>query len=539
MARFNLGLKAKLILLCLFLSSIPIVVGGFAYFGLQQTSHSYEKVTETVLPNIEDVNEMFLSYRQVRIELRTLGLPDISQAQNEHAVKGVNEAIAQYEEANKRYQATAFAPGEQELYNQLDVAWKSFKETGVEALKHNATGTPAAQARMKEIFFNDCPAKAKIYNEAAEKLAKFSKDNGTQWTKDARETTQHTNNVILIVILLGVLTGISVGIIFARSLSKSISAVSSELADGASQVTDAADQISSSAQTLSQSTTEQASSLEETVATMEELTSMVRLNTENAKQAAKLASTTREVAIKGETEIKTQIESIQSISADSKQIAEITSVIDDIAFQTNLLALNAAVEAARAGEQGKGFAVVAEAVRNLAQRSAESAKNIASLISGSVEKIATGSRQASQSGVVLGEIVTSVKKVADLNSEIATASQEQTNGITEIGKAMNQLDQVTQLNAAASEESAAAAEELTAQASSLKRNVAELNKVVTGNDTPISEGNLNQRIQSQHSRKHIAKPISRKMTKQTASATAIPFDDDMQGRVSLSRAEDF
>lgn len=535
----KMGLQAKLLLLCVFLSLIPILVGGFAFYGMKQTAHSYEKVTEIVVPNIAETDQMFLSYRRVRIELRTLGLPGITNAQAEKAVNGVKEAIAQYEEADAKYRNSPFAPGEQEIYSQVDVAWKSFKETGAEVLKLHAEGTPATQARMNEIFFNDCPAKAKVFTAAMLQLVKITRDNGEKWTKDARETTQNTNNVILIVILLGVLTGLSVGIIFARSLSKSISAVSSELADGASQVTDAADQISSSAQTLSQSTTEQASSLEETVATMEELTSMVRLNTENAKQAAKLASSTREVAIKGEAEIKTLIESIQSISADSKQIAEITSVIDDIAFQTNLLALNAAVEAARAGEQGKGFAVVAEAVRNLAQRSAESAKNIASLISGSVEKIATGSRQASQSGVVLGEIVTSVKKVADLNSEIATASQEQTNGITEIGKAMNQLDQVTQLNAAASEESAAAAEELTAQASSLKKNVAELNKVVTGNDTPISEGNLNQQIQSQHSRKHIAKPISRKMTKQTASATAIPFDDDMQGRVSLSRAEDF
>jgi methyl-accepting chemotaxis protein len=250
------------------------------------------------------------------------------------------------------------------------------------------------------------------------------------------------------------------------------------LAQGAEQVSDAASQISASAQTLSESSTHQASSLEETVATMEELTAMVKLNSDNARQAAELSVQTRDVALKGENQIQNLIKSIEVISSDSKKIAEITSVIDDIAFQTNLLALNASVEAARAGEQGKGFAVVADAVRSLAQRSAQSAKDISSLISSSVERIDNGAVQAQQSGEVLAEIVTSVKKVSELNSEISAASQEQSNGILQIGKAMNQLDQITQANAAASEESASASEELSAQAGVLRGNVVSLVQIV-------------------------------------------------------------
>lgn len=476
----NLSLKTKLISLCLFMSAIPVVVGAFSFFGLNSVVGSFQKVTQGVLPNIETSEQMFLNYRRLRIELRTLGITGISKEQAEVAIKGVEEAIAKYEEARTEYLKTPFLPGEKEVFDKVDSAWVSFKAVGAEALKSYRQGTPEAHERLIEIFFNDCPREAKIFNITINNLVEFHQKNGVEWVQDAENAATKTNNVVLTVIAVGVLLGMSIGVFFAISLSKSISTVAAELAEGANQVSQASDQISSTAQTLSQSTTEQASSLEETVATMEELTAMVKLNTENAKQAAHLSSATRDIALKGESELQTLIGSIQSISSDSKKIAEITSVIDDIAFQTNLLALNAAVEAARAGEQGKGFAVVAEAVRNLAQRSAESAKNIAALISGSVEKIEIGSEQAGRSGAVLNEIVSSVKKVADLNGEIAAASSEQSNGIAQIGKAMNQMDQVTQENAAASEESAAAAEELSAQAGSLRDNVNTLNKVLVG-----------------------------------------------------------
>ncbi|MFM6930031.1 MAG: methyl-accepting chemotaxis protein [Bdellovibrio sp.] len=279
---------------------------------------------------------------------------------------------------------------------------------------------------------------------------------------------------------LSILLGITLAFIVLRATHRSIQTVIQNLTDNSHQVSQAAQQIASSSEGLSQASTEQASSLEETVATLEELTSMVKVNSSHAKEAAHLATATRDVAVKGEREIRFLMNSMTEISADSKKIAEITTVVDDIAFQTNLLALNAAVEAARAGEQGKGFAVVAEAVRNLAQRSASAAKDIAELIKRSVEKIEAGSQQASQSGEVLEEILNSVKKVSDLNSEISTASEEQSRGIEQIGKAMNQLDQVTQVNAATSEESAASAQELSNQAEKLSQSVHVLTENING-----------------------------------------------------------
>ncbi len=302
-----------------------------------------------------------------------------------------------------------------------------------------------------------------------------------------QETYMHARTVSIVTTLIALFIGATMAFFTLRTLGKAISAVIESLTDNSSNVTTASHQIASSSEELSQASSEQAASLEETVSTLEELTSMVKVNSENAKQAARLSEETRTIAAKGETEIRDLVASMSQISSDSKKIEEIINVIDDIAFQTNLLALNAAVEAARAGEQGKGFAVVAEAVRNLAQRSSSAAKDITELIKGSVQKIEVGSVQAGKSGEVLGDIVSSVKKVSDLNAEIAAASEEQSNGITQIGKAMNQLDQVTQINAATSEEAAASAQELSTQASQLTQIVDVLVVTIRGGveqDTP-------------------------------------------------------
>ena len=220
---------------------------------------------------------------------------------------------------------------------------------------------------------------------------------------------------------------------------------------------------------LSQRTEEQASSLEETASSMEELTSTVRQNADNARQANQLASGAKDQAEQGGEVVQRAVDAMGEINTSSKKIADIIGVIDEIAFQTNLLALNAAVEAARAGEQGRGFAVVAGEVRNLAQRSAGAAKEIKTLIQDSVEKVDDGSRLVDQSGKTLEEIVAAVKKVSDIIAEIAAASQEQSSGIDQVNKAVTQMDEVTQQNAALVEEAAAASESMDEQARGLQK----------------------------------------------------------------------
>ena len=228
-----------------------------------------------------------------------------------------------------------------------------------------------------------------------------------------------------------------------------------------------AEEISRGNLDLSKRTEEQASSLVETTSSMEQMTSRVKNNAENAVQANQLAVAAREQAERGGSVVGAAVAAMSEISAASSKIAEIIGVIDEIAFQTNLLALNAAVEAARAGEQGRGFAVVASEVRNLASRSAGAAKEIKALIQDSVGKVNEGTKLVDESGKVLGEIVTRVKKVTDVMAEIADSSREQASGIEQVNRAVSSMDATTQQNAALVEEATAAARALSEQAASM------------------------------------------------------------------------
>jgi methyl-accepting chemotaxis protein len=200
---------------------------------------------------------------------------------------------------------------------------------------------------------------------------------------------------------------------------------------------------------------------------MEELTSTVRQNADNARQASTLAASAADVAQRGGDVVQRAVHTMTAITASSHKIAEITGMIDSIAFQTNILALNAAVESARAGEQGRGFAVVAGEVRTLAQRSASAAQEIKALISASVDDVRSGNELVTQAGHTMNEIVGAVQGVATIMAEITSATVEQTAGIEQVGKAVSQMDQVTQQNAALVEQAAAAASALEHQAQSM------------------------------------------------------------------------
>jgi methyl-accepting chemotaxis protein len=277
-----------------------------------------------------------------------------------------------------------------------------------------------------------------------------------------------------------VLLSVALAIFILRTLSRSIGQIIADLVASSQQTLSASQQVSASSQSLAQGASEQAASLEETSSTLEEISALTKQNAETATKAEALAGTAQAGTLKGSQSMTQMVQRINEIKAASDKSAKIIKTIDEIAFQTNLLALNAAVEAARAGEAGRGFAVVAEEVRNLANRSAEAAKDTNLLIEDSQQKAAQGVSVSSEVSNLLGDILSTVDEVNTLVREVSSASTEQHKGVTQINVTLAQMNQSIQSNAAGAEETAAASQQLSSQAESLTHAVVELTHLIRG-----------------------------------------------------------
>jgi methyl-accepting chemotaxis protein len=371
----------------------------------------------------------------------------------------------------------ARSPEEKSFLDQLKLARENYIIARASILQLSAAGkNDEAVARLLSSGSTTYDTYSKLCMEFNDLETKY----GVEQSSAIQQSVKSSQTMLAMVVLGELAIGTFWGFLVVTGLNRVLRKVSASIGEGSEQVTSAAEQVSASSQTLAEGASEQAASLEETGSSLEELASMTKRNSENSQKANDLAKQARTAADKGVGDMQAMSAAMEAIKISSDDIAKIIKTIDEIAFQTNILALNAAVEAARAGEAGMGFAVVADEVRNLAQRSAQAAKETAAKIEGAIAKTAQGVDISGKVAHTLNEIVTKARQVDELAAEVAGASREQTQGITQINTAVVQMDKVTQSNAANAEESAAAAEELNAQAITMKESVAELLQLVGG-----------------------------------------------------------
>lgn len=514
----KISVKAKLIFVIAFLSLLLITIGIMGLNGMTDVNHRLQSVYQDRLIPSHQISEIEHLMQSNIIQLNLAGMHDPrldEHVLHDHPIQlhtdQVRNNIKRITEVWAAFMQTTHTEREARLSENFARLRDEFVQQGL---------LPAVQMYEAGQFMDGNMHMIRVVNPAfnrafavAIELLDLQAEVGAQEYAEAVAEYERTRNVAITAILLGVLLASLVGWVLIRAIVTplnravgyfdeisagnlnnkividnddeigkvmlALQAMQTKLRELVTDIKASVDAITTASQEiaagntdLSQRTEEQASSLEETASSLEQLTSTVKQNADNARQANQLAQNASETASAGGEKSRQVVATMEQISESSNKIADITTLIDGIAFQTNILALNAAVEAARAGEQGRGFAVVAGEVRSLAQRSAAAAKEIKELISASVETVDMGTKLVRETGSTIEEIVNSVKRVTDIMGEISAASDEQSQGIEQVNQAVIQMDDVTQQNAALVEEAAAAAESLQEQAQGLSDSVA-------------------------------------------------------------------
>ncbi|QOL49473.1 methyl-accepting chemotaxis protein [Massilia litorea] len=500
----HLKIASKLLVAFTLVIGMTCLLGVFSIVQLVKVGNSSSDIAKNWMPAIRHIGEVQTSLARFRISEATHILQD-----DEADMKTVDKSLATRRDTMGRQQEALAAlvsdPEEKRIYAELqeNLAAYMAESARLTALSH-AGSKDEARALFKG-------ASNKVYrkiNEGFEALAKYNDEGSGASEQVAGQVFDMSRKLIIGALLLLVGVGVALAVWMARmvarplreavsvakrvaggdltaqievdsrdetgmvmsslrDMNRSLALVVGQVRGSTDAIATASAQIASGNMDLSARTEGQASSLEETASAMEELTATVRQNADNARLANQLAQSASNVAADGGKVVGEVITTMGAISAASRRIVDIIGVIDGIAFQTNILALNAAVEAARAGEQGRGFAVVASEVRSLAQRSALAAKEIKGLIDDSVQQMDSGTVLVQRAGTTMEQVVASVRRVRDVVGEISASSVEQHSGIEEINKAIVQIDETTQRNAALVEEAAAAAASLQEQAAQL------------------------------------------------------------------------
>ncbi len=455
---------------------VTLVLGSYSLKAIGNLSDDLDRAINKTTKKIELVDAVSMARSDLLASQRGIVMFTFSKSDT-----GVEGAKRLFESAAGRWSASLselrpllVSDEGKRLTSQLDAELTAWRTVIEEVEQLGGSGKP--DAAVKVAAEKGVP----IYEAAgkdSERIQEIQKQQLEQDKQAALDTRSVSRWIVLALIGFSLALGVAV-LLVVRRTSDTLQKAAAEIREGAEQISSAASQVAASSQSLAQGSSEQAASLEETSASTEEITSMTRKNAENSKSAAVVMATVDREVKEGNQTLDQMVVSMQQINSSSDKIAKIIKVIDEIAFQTNILALNAAVEAARAGEAGMGFAVVADEVRNLAQRSAQAAKDTAALIEESIATSREGSTKLQQVAGVIRAITESSTQVKTLVDEVNMGSQEQARGIDQISKAIAQMDQVTQGTAASAEESASASEELSAQAQAMNHIVVELGALV-------------------------------------------------------------
>ena len=480
----NLTLAKRIVLGFAAVIVIAATLGLVAYSRLIAIHHFSDQITQESLPVMAACDDIKVNMQaNLACVYQHIGTRDTNEmARIEEEIKAGSKGNAQALEVLRH--SIKIESG-RALLAKLEADLQNYIDTRKKILAFSSSG--AAQNDAYKMAVTQMTPALNQYAASLEALIRSNDTRSESDTSGIQKAVEVSEVGILIGLIAAIVVAIGVAWLIVRSTRKVLVSVSSSLNDGSNQVASAAGQVSVSSQTLAEGASEQAASLEETSSSLEQLASMTRRNAENAERSNNLAREARGAAEKGSLDMQAMSVAMEAIKGSSDDIAKIIKTIDEIAFQTNILALNAAVEAARAGEAGMGFAVVADEVRNLAQRSAQAAKETSAKIEGAINRTAHGVEISTKVAAALNEIVTKARQVDELVAEVASASREQTQGITQINSAVGQMDKVTQSNAANAEESASAAEELNAQAHTMKDAVSELLKLVGGSQKASPE----------------------------------------------------